>query len=162
MDMSQEWTPPSWMYRDERPPDDSAYFENLTRCIFQAGLSWRMIGDKWPNFRAAFDDFDVRAVASYGDDDVERLLGDAGIVRNRRKILATIDNAREFERIAGEHGSFRGWLDALDKSDNYAGVEKQLSSKFKHVGKSTARIFLYTVGEDIKYDEGAVGHHRRR
>jgi DNA-3-methyladenine glycosylase I len=150
------------MYKNERPPDDSAYFENLTRCIFQAGLSWRMIANKWPNFKAAFDDFYVRTVASYGDDDVVRLLGDAGIVRNRRKVLATIDNAREFERIAGEHGSFQGWLDVLDKSDNYADVERQLSSRFKHVGRSTAHIFLYTVGEDIKYDEGVVGHHRRR
>jgi len=121
-----------------------------------------MIANKWPNFEVAFDDFDVGTVASYGDDDVGRLMGDAGIVRNRRKVLATIDNAREFERIAGEHGSFQGWLDALDKSDNYADVERQLSSRFKHVGRSTAHIFLYTVGEDIKYDEGAVGHHRRR
>jgi DNA-3-methyladenine glycosylase I len=150
------------MYRDERPPDDSAYFENLTRCIFQAGLSWRTVGDKWPNFRSAFEGFDVRAVASYGDEDFERLMGDAGIIRNRRKIQAAIHNAGEFERIAGEHSSFQGWLDGLNKSDNYAAVEKELSSRMKHVGRSTAHIFLYSVGEDIEYDEGVAGAHRRR
>jgi len=150
------------MYRDERPPDDSAYFENLTRCIFQAGLSWRTVGNKWPNFRSAFDGFNVKAVASYGDEDIKRLMGDAGIIRNRRKIQAAIHNAGEIERIAEEHGSFQGWLDGLDKSDNYAGVEKELSSRMKHVGKSTARIFLYAVGEDVRHDESAFGTHGRR
>jgi len=150
------------MYRDERPQDDSAYFENLTRCIFQAGLSWRTITNKWPGFEEAFEGFDVGKVASYGEEDIERLMGDKGIVRNRRKIMATIHNAMEFERIAEEHGSFQKWLDGLDKSENYADVEKQLSSRMKHVGRSTAHIFLYTVGEDIKYDEAVVGTHRRR
>jgi DNA-3-methyladenine glycosylase I len=149
------------MYRDRRPPNDSAYFENLTRCIFQAGLSWRTITNKWPNFRAAFGEFDLATVASYGADDIGRLLEDVGIIRNRRKILATIHNAREFERIIKEHGSFQGWLDSLDKSANYAGVVSRLISRLKHVGKSTAHIFLYTVGEDIKYDENVLGRHRR-
>ncbi|UCH57038.1 MAG: DNA-3-methyladenine glycosylase I [Candidatus Bathyarchaeota archaeon] len=94
--MSRDWTPPSWMYRDSKPPDDSVYFENLTRCIFQAGLSWRTITSKWPNFKAAFDGFDVAKVASYEAEDIERLMGDEGIVRNRRKIQATIHNAKEF------------------------------------------------------------------
>jgi len=150
------------MYRERKPPDDSAYFESLTRCIFQAGLSWRTVADKWPNFKKAFDGFDVDKVASYTEKDVERFMGDKGIVRNRRKIMATIDNAKEFRRIAEGHGSFREWLDDLDKSDNYAHVVKQLSSKMKHVGRSTAHIFLYTVGEDIEYDEDMAGHHRRR
>jgi len=87
------------MYRERKPPDDSAYFENLTRCIFQAGLSWRTVADKWPNFKMAFDGFDVDKVASYAEKDVERFMGDKGIVRNRRKIMATIDNAKEFRRI---------------------------------------------------------------
>ncbi len=150
------------MYRDRKPPNDSAYLENLIRCIFQAGLSWRTIADKWPNFKKAFDGFDVEKVASYSEDDIERLMGDEGIVRNRRKITAAIENAKEFKRIAEEHGSFREWLDGLDKSNNYAFVEEQLGARMKHVGRSTAHIFLYTVGEDIEYDEDVVGRHRRR
>jgi DNA-3-methyladenine glycosylase I len=148
--MAQEWKPPAWMYRGRRPPNDSAYYENMTRCIFQAGLSWRTVSDKWPAFQKAFDGFDVSKVAEYGAGDISRLMGDAGIIRNRRKILAAINNAREFERIAAEHGSFGGWLDSLDKSNNYDAVLKRLSSTFKHVGPTTAHIFLYTVGEDIK------------
>ncbi len=143
--MSQDWA-----YRDALPPDDSAYFENLTRCIFQAGLNWKMITNKWPGFTEAFAGFDVEKVAGFGDEDVERLMADKGIVRNRRKIRATIGNAREFRRIAGEHGSFKEWFTGLDKSDNYAGVTKALREAFTQVGNSTANIFIYTVGEDIK------------
>jgi len=151
--MSQEWTPPSWMYRGRRPPTDAAYFENLTRCVFQAGFSWRTIANKWLNFKAAFHGFDIGAVASYGAEDIRRLMGDAGIIRNRQKILATLHNAREFERIAAEHGSFQRWLDGLDKADNYAIVVRRIVSRFKHVAEATARIFLYTVGEDIRFPD---------
>jgi len=148
------------MYRGRRPPSDAAYFETLTRCIFQAGLSWRTVSGKWPNFKTAFDGFDIGAVASYGAEDIGRLLGDEGIIRNRRKILATIHNAREFQRIAAEHGGFQRWLDSMDKADNYAAVVRRLAGRFKHVGESTARIFLYAVGEDIRFPE--TGHGRRR
>ena len=158
--MSQEWTPPDWMYRDRRPASDSAYFENLTRCVFQAGLSWRTVANKWPNFKGAFNGFDVKKVASYGVENISRLIQDSGIIRNRRKILATIHNAREFKRIAAEHGSFQRWLDSMDKTDNYATAVKQIISHFKHVGETTARIFLYTVGEEIRFPE--MGHGRGR
>jgi len=144
------------MFRGRRPPGDSAYFENMTRCIFQAGLSWRTVSDKWSAFQRVFSGFDVSKVAEYGAGDISRLMGDAGIIRNRRKILATISNAREFERIAAEHGSFQRWLDSLDKSNNYGGVLMRLSSTFRYMGPTTAHIFLYSVGEDIRRrDSGA-------
>ncbi len=149
--MSQDWTPPDWMYRDAPPPDDSAYFENLTRCIFQAGLNWKIITNKWPGFTEAFAGFDVEKVAGFGEGDVERLMADTGIVRNRRKIVATIGIAQKFRRIAGEHDSFKEWFTGLDKSDNYAGAMKTLQETFSHVGKSTANIFIYAVGEDVKH-----------
>jgi DNA-3-methyladenine glycosylase I len=141
------------MYRGRFPDSDSAYFENLTRCIFQAGLNWRVIESKWSNFQKAFDGFDLNKISSYGDEDVKRLLSDSGIVRNRKKISATIHNAREFKRLAEEHGGFRRWLSGFDKSSNYKKVVKQLQASFKHVGPSTAHIFLYSVGEDIKREE---------
>lgn len=74
--------------------DDRAMFERLTLEAFQSGLSWLIILRKREGFRAAFDDFELTKVASYDDSDVERLLGDAGIVRNRAKIEAAIANAR--------------------------------------------------------------------
>ena len=151
--MPEEWTPPDWVYKEKRPETDTQYFENLTRCIFQAGLSWQLMTNKWPNFRKAFHSFNVSKIAGYGAKDITRLSNDAGIVRNKRKINATIHNAREFERIVKESGSFQNWLDSLDKTNNYDIVVKQLKSRFKHVGPSTAHIFLWSVGEPLKYDE---------
>ena len=152
-----DWTPPSWMFRGERPESDSFYFENLTRCIFQAGLNWSVIANKWPNFQKAFDGFSTSKVAKYGEADINRLLNDTGIVRNERKIIATISNAREFEKLRENFGSFQEWLDSMDKSNNYNSVVKRLQSTLRHVGPSTAHIFLYSVGEDIKYDESVHG-----
>ena len=73
---------------------DRALYERLSLEAFQSGLSWLIILRKRPAFRSAFDNFDPTRVAAYDDDDVQRLLGDQGIIRNRAKILATIRNAR--------------------------------------------------------------------
>jgi len=147
--MSEEWSPPKWMYRNRRPPNDDAYFENMTRVIFIAGLSWKMIDKKWPNFKRAFDNFSIDRVAGFSERDVERLMKDEGIVRNRAKIVATINNAKEFRNIREEYGSFRSYLDGLDKSRNYSLVIRELGKKFSRLGPSSARIFLYSVGENI-------------
>lgn len=157
--MPEERKLPDWVYQDRRPETDDAYFENLTRCIFQAGLSWQLMANKWPNFRTAFDQFDFHKVAQYGANDITRLFNDASIVRNKRKILATIHNAREFEHIENGHESFKKWLDGQDKDNNYDLIVKKLKSRFKHVGPSTAHIFLWSVGEPLKYDPSI---HRRR
>lgn len=149
--MSEEsWRPPKWMYRDRRPPNDDAYFENMTRVIFLAGLSWRIIDKKWPNFRKAFKNFSINDVAKFDEKDVERLMGDAGIVRNRAKITAAINNAKQLQNTRKEYGSFKRFLDSLDKSSNYALVIKELGKRFNRIGSSSARIFLYTVGENIR------------
>jgi DNA-3-methyladenine glycosylase I len=141
-----------------KPSSDAGYFENLTRCIFQAGLNWKVIDEKWPGFRKAFRDFDVGKVASFGEADVERLMNDKGIVRNRWKIEATISNAGEFGRIAEEHGDFRSWLDSFD---NYSLAKKQLAARFKHVGEGTAHIFLFSVGEGIEPNDACRQYEHR-
>ncbi len=79
--------------------DDRKLFEFLVLDAFQAGLSWKTILHKRENFRAAFDDFDAERIVHYGEAERERLLADAGIVRNRMKIDATFSNAGEFLRL---------------------------------------------------------------
>ena len=130
-------------------PNDNGYFENMTRVIFQGGLNWRIIDRKWPNFRKAFSNFSIDTIAKYDETEVERLMNDAGIVRNRAKIVATITNAKLFQTIMRNHGSFQSYLDSLDKSENYARTVKELAKKFSRLGHSSARIFLYSVGENI-------------
>jgi DNA-3-methyladenine glycosylase I len=90
--------------------DDQELFARLTLDSFQAGLSWAIILRKRDAFRRAFDGFDPQRVAAYGPADVERLLGDAGIVRNRQKIEAAIGNARAMLALQRELGSFATYL----------------------------------------------------
>lgn len=132
----------------KKPADDSGYLEELTRAIFQAGFSWRVIRDKWPNFQKAFDGFDVETVAGYGEPDIERLVADAGIVRNRRKIEATIHNARTMWDLGQEHGSFHTYLRSLDGMD-YAGRRKELATRFKNLGPTGVFVFLWCVDEEV-------------
>ncbi len=146
----RNWRPPEWMYRDRRPLDDDAYFENMTRVIFLAGLSWKMIDKKWPSFRRAFKGFSIRRVADFNEKSLQQLVGDPSIVRNRAKIVATIENAKRFQNIIKEHGSFQHYLDSLDKSNNYAFAIDELGKRFSRIGPSSARIFLYSVGETIR------------
>lgn len=154
MEKGSEWRPPEWIYRGgKRPATDDAYFENMTHVIFQAGLGWKMIAEKWPNFKKAFADFSIEKVANFNDNDVERLIADKGIVRNRQKILATIHNAVKFQEIKKTHGTFQSFLDKLDKSNNYALAIKELGKRFERLGPSSARIFLYSIGENVKHTE---------
>src|SRR6266581_4508281 len=88
--------------------DESVLFERLALEINQAGLSWLTVLRKRSAFRAAFAGFNVDRVAAFGDADVARLLGDAGIVRNRQKIAAMIANARTIQELRQSHGSFGG------------------------------------------------------
>ena len=92
-------------------------FERLTLEAFQSGLSWLTILRKRENFRRAFDGFDVERVAGYGAKDVKRLLADAGIVRNRRKIEATITNARAIRELHANNETLDGliWSFAPDE-----------------------------------------------
>jgi DNA-3-methyladenine glycosylase I len=145
-----EWKPPEWWYRKQRPTNDEAYFENMTRIIFQAGLNWKVIDKKWQTTRKAFEQFSISKVAGFTDKDVQSLLKNEGIVRNRSKVCATIQNAVEFQAIKKAHGSFQKYLDSLDKSKNYAKVVTELTKRFKHLGPSSASLFLYTVGEKIE------------
>ena len=147
--MGDESVYTSWMYRGRRPPCDSTYFENLSRCVFQSGLNWATIAARWLAFREAFEGFDIARVAGFGAGDIARLMGDNRIIRNRKKILATIHNAREFERIIKESGSVSAWLEGLDKSNNYQGIIKRVIQRFKHVGATSAPLWLYSVGEEI-------------
>jgi 3-methyladenine DNA glycosylase Tag len=137
------------MYRNRFPSNDDAYFENMTRVIFLAGLSWRTIDRKWPNFKKAFKEFSIDEVAKFDERDVKELMNNKGIVRNLAKITATIDNAKQFQIIREEYGSFKSYLDSLDKSNNYILVVKELGRRFRRLGPSSARIFLYSVGEDV-------------
>jgi len=151
--MATENSRTGWFFRDGEPPNDNAYFENMTRCVFQAGLTWKLIADRWPNFKKAFKNFDIETVADFDEEDIEKLLSDSSILRNRAKIEATLINAIEFVKIKEEFGTFRDYMDNLDKSENYRYVKKELSKRFSRMGPKSAMVFLYSIGEDIKHED---------
>jgi 3-methyladenine DNA glycosylase Tag len=132
----------------KRPASDSGYLEELTKAIFQAGFSWRVIREKWPNFRRAFAEFDIGSVASYDAHDMERLLADGGIVRNGRKIDATIHNARVMQQLIAEHGSFFNYLRTLDPMD-YPERREELRRRFRNLGPTGIFVFLWCVDEEV-------------
>lgn len=131
-----------------RPAGDNGYFEQLTQAVFQAGFSWSVIRQKWPNFLAAFDAFDVDTVAAYDAPDMERLLADAGIVRNGRKIQATIANARAVQALCGQYGSFAGYLRSMDDW-TYEKRRDALTRQFGGLGRTSCFVFLWCVDEDV-------------
>ena len=90
--------------------DDQKLFEFLVLEGFQAGLSWQIIMNKRENFRKAFDHFDVQKVAKYDERKIEEMLQDAGIIRNKAKILGTVNNAKCFIEVQREFGSFSNYM----------------------------------------------------
>lgn len=90
--------------------DDDRMFEFLILETFQAGLSWITVLRKRENFRKAFDDFDYQKIARYGDDKIEALLQDSGIIRNRLKVRATVSNAQAYIQVQQEFGSFCNYI----------------------------------------------------
>lgn len=125
--------------------DDNLLFERLILEINQAGLSWSTILKKKDHFRVAFDGFDLQKVAAYTPEDIERLMKDAGIIRNRLKIEATIENARRILKLQEEHGSFRAWLDQHHPRSKAQWV-KLFKRTFKFTGGEIVGEFLLSTG----------------
>jgi DNA-3-methyladenine glycosylase I len=125
--------------------DESVLFERLVLEINQAGLSWLTILKKRPAFRAAFADFEVDRVAAFGPTETERLLADPGIVRNRLKIEATIENARRIRTLRRSHGSFATWLDAHHprSQEDWTRLFRQT---FRFTGGQIVNEFLMSLG----------------
>jgi DNA-3-methyladenine glycosylase I len=165
-------------YHDEewgRPlHGDRALFEKMSLEGFQAGLSWITILRKRPRFREVFAGFDPEVVAGYGDDDIERLMGDAGIIRNRAKILATIGNARLVTQMAP--GELDAWMwsfapaarDEASRPASFAQVPATTAASdalskalrkagFRFVGSTTMYALMQSAG---MVDDHLVGCHR--
>lgn len=151
-----EWGKPSH--------DDRHLFEHLILETFQAGLSWYTILAKRENFRIAFNQFDPEIVASYTDEKVESLLGNAGIIRSKAKILAAINNARLFLECVKEFGSFDAYMwqftnnqtivnhpqtlkDIKATSAESDAMSKDMRKRgFKFIGSTTCYAYMQAVG----------------
>ncbi len=125
--------------------DERALFERLSLEIFQAGLSWLIILKKRPTLLAAFDRFEPEIIAAYGEVEIERLMADAGIIRNRRKILAVIENARRLQALRLSGGSFAAWISQHHPRPKEEWV-KLFKQTFVFTGGEVVNEFLMSIG----------------
>lgn len=150
--------------------DDGRLFEMLVLECFQAGLSWECVLNKRPAFRRAFAGFDLDAVCAFGPEEVEALMADAGIIRNRRKIEAAIGNARVFRAIQEEFGSFADYLwswtegevvheTGLASSPLSDAVSADLRRRgMRFAGTIVTYAYLQAVGVIRSHEEGCYLH----
>jgi len=132
--------------------DDNELFGRLIMEINQAGLSWETILKKEASFRKAYSSFNIKKVANYTEADRERLLNDAGIIRNRLKVNAAIENAKVILTLQKEFGSFEKWLEANHPKTKEEWV-KLFKKTFKFTGGEIVNEFLMSIG----YLPGAHG-----
>ena len=125
--------------------DDNLLFARLVLEINQAGLSWETILKKKDNFFKAFDDFQIDKVARYTEKKKEKLMQDAGIIRNRLKIEAAVFNAKSIIKIQQESGSFKNWLDNHHRKTKEQWV-KLFKETFRFTGGEIVNEFLMSTG----------------
>jgi len=124
------------------PSSLADYLESMSRAVFTAGISWKVIEAKWDGTLDAFDHFDAEKVAAYTPDDVERLMADPRVIHNRKKIEAIIGNAGELIVTDREFGGIEKYLASFADNDD---LVKDLHKRFAFVGESVAHFFLFGV-----------------
>ncbi len=144
------------------PRDLSDYLAVLSRAVFQAGVSWAMIENRWPGYLELFEGFDPRIVAAFSEGDIERIGNDARIVRTRKKVAATVKNARAMLELDAEYGGFKNYLRAFD---SYAALSADMRKRFSYAGELSIWYFLFRVGERVprfeEWEKTVEGDHPR-
>jgi DNA-3-methyladenine glycosylase I len=126
----------------KRPRSDQEYFEILCLCLLQAGLSWGSIRKHWENYKEGFCGFHIRRLAEARADEV---LKRPHVIKNRKKVEAIIHNAKEFQKIKKENGSFSLFLKRFKQIED-GPLIAVLTKQFKHIGTYTAKYYLHSVG----------------
>ena len=129
---------------EPRGPAD--YLAVISQAIFQAGLSWKLIAAKWDDYLRLFEGFDPTIVAAFGEGDIDRLMTDGGIVRTRKKIAGTIENARTILALERDFGSMRAYLQSFP---DYETLAADLKTRFAFLGDLSAYYFVFRVGERV-------------
>lgn len=142
-----------------KPTKLADYLEVMTKAAFQSGISWQVIEAKWDGFKKAFSKFDPKAVAGLELPDIDRLATDTQIVRNRKKIEATVHNARTLVDLDKRFGDFKTYLRS---HDGFETLVADMKRRFKFLGDTGAYYFLYVVGEKVPPHEEWMKAHGAR
>jgi DNA-3-methyladenine glycosylase I len=128
------------------PQSLNDYLEIMSKSVFQSGMSWKVVESKWPGTREAFRGFDIQTVANFNEQDIEELTKDTRVVRNYRKLMAVVANARKMLELEKAHGSFQKYLRSHGDFDS---TLTAIRKDFKFMGPSGIYVFLYVVGEEV-------------
>ena len=129
-----------------KPTKLGDYLETMTKAVFQSGISWKVVDNKWPGIQEAFQGFDAETVAGFGEKELDDLTGDTRVIRNRRKLEAIIGNARRMIELDEEFGGFQKYLRSQPDFD---ATVKDLRKQFKFLGLTGMYFFLHVVGEKV-------------
>ena len=122
------------------------YLEVMSKSVFQTGISWKVVESKWPGIREAFKGFDPVMVVLFTENDLDELAKDTMVIRNRRKLGAIVENARQLLDLEKIHGSFPTYLRS---HGGFEGTVADLRKKFRFLGDMGAYHFLWVVKEEV-------------
>lgn len=131
--------------------DDKYLFEMLILESFQAGLSWECVLNKREEFKKAYDNFNLEKICSYKDKKINELLNNKGIIRNKLKIKASIENAKIFKNIKDEYGSFKNYLETFTKGKIIYEIGKTTNELSDNISKDLIKRGMKFVGSTIIY-----------
>ena len=132
------------------------YLDVMSKSVFQTGISWKVVENKWPGTQQAFQSFEPSLVARFTDREIDQLVGDTRVIRNRRKLQAIVQNAREMLQLEEEHGTFRDYLISHTSFDATVADPRK---RFRFLGEMGAYHFLWVVGEETpSYTEWCAKH----
>ena len=129
-----------------KPKSLSDYLENMTKPVFQTGISWQVVESKWPGIVEAFHRFDPLFVSHMQGGDIDKLMQDTRVIRNRRKLEAIILNARKMLELDKTYAGFRNYLRSFGSFEE---LNMDLKKQFKYLGNMGAYHFLWVVGEKV-------------
>jgi len=128
------------------PESPGDYLEIMSKVVFQSGMSYKIVEAKWPGIRAAFHGFDAAKVAGMTPPEIDRLVQDTRVIRNRRKLESVVSNAQRLLELDSEFGGFRKYLRS---QGDFASLVKDLRKQFKFLGDMGCYYYLYVVGEEV-------------
>jgi 3-methyladenine DNA glycosylase Tag len=132
--------------RPKAPKNLSGYLDAMARVMFQTGISWRVVEAKWTGIQEAFGGFDPQKVARLKTRDIDRLMKDTRVIRNRKKLEAISSNAGRMVELDAEFKGFKKYLDSLGDFDS---TKKALHKEFAYMGDSGTWFFLWMVGRKV-------------
>jgi len=132
------------------PKELSGYLDAMARVMFQTGISWRVVEAKWPGIQEAFHGFDPVRTSKLKTKDIDKLMDDTRVIRNRKKLEAISSNAGRMLELDAEYKGFKKYLDSLGDFDS---TKKALHKEFAYMGDSGTWFFLWMVGRQVPEHE---------